>query len=90
MEINCGQEVDLLYSSQIGTKTFSISSFFIAGVSEEKTLRAVQVLRNGGTCDGLFLNRREADYVKKHLHDMHPRASVISKTLEDMSKLWKK
>ena len=81
---DCNLSVDMLAVLSQRCTQWGIP-FFIAGVSEEKTLRAVQVLRNGGACDGLFLNRREADYVKKHLHDMHPRASVISKTLEDMN-----
>ena len=81
---DCNLSVDMLAVLSQRCTQWGIP-FFIAGVSEEKTLRAVQVLRNGGACDGLFLNRREADYVKKHVHDMHPRASVISKTLEDMN-----
>lgn len=59
--------------------------FFVAGVSEEKTLRAVHVLRGGGSCHGLFLNRREADYVKKHINALEPRCATISKTMEDMN-----
>ena len=36
---------------------------FLAGVSEEKTLRALAAIRTGHPCAGLFMNRREAMYL---------------------------
>jgi len=56
--------------------------FFIAAVSEEKSLRAVQAIKMGATCDGLFINRSEIEYIKRHY--LESNIDVRSKVIADM------
>lgn len=58
--------------------------FFLAAVSEEKAMRAVAVLRGGAVAEALFLNRREAEYIKAHIAQESPKKWVRSKVMEDM------
>ena len=54
---------------------------FLAGVSEEKSLRAHTLVRSGRKVSALFINRREAEYLKKHIGHQPQN----SKTMEDMA-----
>lgn len=58
--------------------------FFLAAVSEEKAMRAVDILRRGSVAEGLFLNRREAEYIKARIAAESPSSWVRSKVMEDM------
>lgn len=58
--------------------------FFMAAVSEEKAMRAVEILRKGCYVEALFLNRREVEYVKARIASEDPRTWVRSKVMEDM------
>lgn len=58
--------------------------FFMAAVSEEKAMRAVEILRRGCVAEALFLNRREVEYVKTRIAAESPKSWVRSKVMEDM------
>lgn len=58
--------------------------FFMAAVSEEKAMRAVEILRRGCVAEALFLNRREVEYVKARIAADAPKNWVRSKVMEDM------
>lgn len=57
---------------------------FIAAVSEEKAMRAVEILRRGGMAEALFLNRQEVEYVKSHIAAESSTNWVCSRVMEDI------
>lgn len=58
--------------------------FFVAAVSEEKALRAMNILRDGAAVEAVFLNRREAEYVKRELGLCKLLTPEHTKAMEDI------
>lgn len=57
--------------------------FFIASVSPDRTLRAAMAIQNGALCAGLFMTRRDANFLKQTMDQAEDDASPAPEWLRN-------